>query len=82
MARKQKSLRQLTQELRVSHYYISQIIHGKRPANEKVVSKKMAGAYGGRTHRRHGQCLPTDLKSAKPTGTQTLPYLFDVLTAC
>ena len=39
----------------------------------QVLSKKVAGAYGSRTHRRRSKRLPTDLKSAKPTGTQTLP---------
>ena len=36
---KQKSLRQLATELGVSHSYLSQIQHGKRPASQKVVSK-------------------------------------------
>ena len=35
---KQKSLRQLAKELGVSHSYLSQIRHGKRPASDKVVS--------------------------------------------
>jgi transcriptional regulator with XRE-family HTH domain len=35
---KQKSLRQIAKELGVSHSYLSQIKHGKRPASEKVVS--------------------------------------------
>jgi transcriptional regulator with XRE-family HTH domain len=34
--RKQKSLRQLARELGVSHSYLSQVQHGKRPASEKV----------------------------------------------
>ena len=33
---KQKSLRQLAKELGVSHSYLSQVQHGKRPASEKV----------------------------------------------
>ena len=36
---KQKSLRQLARELGVSHSYLSQIKHSKRPASAKVVSK-------------------------------------------
>jgi transcriptional regulator with XRE-family HTH domain len=36
---RQKSLRQLAKELGVSHSYLSQISHGKRPASAKVVSK-------------------------------------------
>ena len=36
---KQKSLRQLAKELGVSHAYLSQVKHGKRPASAKVVSK-------------------------------------------
>ena len=35
---KQKSLRQLAKELGVSHSYLSQVRHGKRPASAKVVS--------------------------------------------
>ncbi len=35
---KQKSLRQLAQELGVSPSYLSQVKHGKRPASEKVLS--------------------------------------------
>ena len=34
--KKQKSLRQLARELGVSHSYLSQVLHGKRPASEKV----------------------------------------------
>jgi len=33
---KQKSLRQLAKELGVSHSYLSQVRHGKRPASDKV----------------------------------------------
>jgi len=33
---KEKSLRQLAKELGVSHSYLSQVKHGKRPASEKV----------------------------------------------
>ena len=33
---KQKSLRQIARELGVSHSYLSQVKHGKRPASEKV----------------------------------------------
>ncbi len=35
---KQKSLRQLAKEMGVSHSYLSQARHGKRPASDKVVS--------------------------------------------
>jgi transcriptional regulator with XRE-family HTH domain len=38
MKHKQKSLRQLAKELGVSHSYLSQVKHGKRPASDKVVS--------------------------------------------
>jgi transcriptional regulator with XRE-family HTH domain len=31
-----KSLRQLAKELDVSHSYLSQVLHGKRPASEKI----------------------------------------------
>jgi transcriptional regulator with XRE-family HTH domain len=31
-----KSLRQLAKELDVSHRYLSQVLHGKRPASEKI----------------------------------------------
>ena len=37
-----KSLRQLARELGVSHSYLSQVRHGKRPASEKVVSKMVS----------------------------------------
>ena len=36
MKRKEKSLRQLASELGVSHSYLSQVKHGKRPASAKV----------------------------------------------
>ncbi len=39
---KQKSLRQLAKELGVSHSYLSQVKHGKRPASDKVVSKMVS----------------------------------------
>lgn len=34
--KEQKSLRALAKELGVSHSYLSQVMHGKRPASEKV----------------------------------------------
>ena len=39
---KQKSLRQLAKELGVSHAYLSQVKHGKRPASAKVISKMVS----------------------------------------
>ena len=38
---KQKSLRQLAKEMGVSHSYLSQVKHGKRPPSQKVVSNIM-----------------------------------------
>jgi len=35
---KNKLLRQLAKELGVSHSYLSQVQHGKRPASQKLVS--------------------------------------------
>ncbi|MFC2066270.1 helix-turn-helix domain-containing protein [Chloroflexota bacterium] len=35
---KHKSLRQLAKEMGVSHSYLSQVRHGKRPASDRVVS--------------------------------------------
>ena len=37
--KERKSLRQLAKELGVTHSYLSQVISGKRPASEKLVSK-------------------------------------------
>jgi len=34
--KKQKSLRQLAMELGVSHSYLSQVLHGKRPPSDKI----------------------------------------------
>ena len=39
---KQKSLRQLAKEVGVSHSYLSQVVHGKRPPSAKVVSKMVS----------------------------------------
>ena len=39
---KHKSLRQLAKEMGVSHSYLSQVRHGKRPPSEKVVSKMVS----------------------------------------
>ena len=36
---RQKSSRQLARELGVSASYLSQVIHGKRPASEKVLGR-------------------------------------------
>jgi hypothetical protein len=36
---KSPSLRKLAKELGISHSYLSQIIYGKRPASEKIVSE-------------------------------------------
>ena len=41
---KQKSLRQLAMELGVSHSYLSQVKHGKRPPIQKVVSKMVSNS--------------------------------------
>ena len=42
MKQKQKSLRQLAKELGVSASYLSQVKNGKRPANQKVLSKVLS----------------------------------------
>ncbi len=34
--KKQQSLRELAREIGVSHAYLSQVMHGKRPVSEKV----------------------------------------------
>jgi len=34
--KKQKSLRQLAVELGVSHSYLSQVLHGKRPPSDRI----------------------------------------------
>ena len=47
---KQKSLRQLAKELGVSHSYLSQIQHGKRPASQKVVSKLVSKLVSNGKH--------------------------------
>ena len=45
---KTKSLRQLAKELGVSHSYLSQVKHGKRPVSAKMVSKMVSnGKQGG-----------------------------------
>ena len=45
--KKQKSLRQLAVELRVSHSYLSQVLHGKKPPGAMVAQalsgKQMVG---------------------------------------
>ena len=38
MKRRQMSLRQIAKQIGVSESYLSQIIHGKRPASQKVIS--------------------------------------------
>ena len=55
---KEKSLRQLAREMNVSHSYLSQVLHGKRPASEKIAymlskegllslsGKQMVSKYG------------------------------------
>lgn len=50
-----KSLRQLAKELGVSHSYLSQVQHGKRPASKKVVS--MVSNSG----KQNGPDLATEL---------------------
>ena len=40
--KKKQSLRQLAKELDVSHSYLSQVKHGKRPPSSKVVSKMVS----------------------------------------
>ena len=44
---KQKSLPQLAKESGVSHSYLSQIRHGKRPPGDKVVSKMVSNSSEG-----------------------------------
>ena len=36
-----QSLRAIAKELGVSHSYLSQVIHGKRPASEKVLTTSL-----------------------------------------
>ncbi len=52
MQTRNKSLRQLASELGVSHSYLSQVIHGKRPASEKVVSA-LVSKSGKQSLARH-----------------------------
>ena len=44
---KTKSLRQLAKELSVSHSYLSQVINGKRPAGEKVLTTLLTSGLLG-----------------------------------
>ena len=46
----EKSLRQLAKELGVSHSYLSQVKHGKRPASAKVVSKVVSKMVSSGKH--------------------------------
>ena len=39
---KTKSLRQLAKEMDITHSYLSQVIHEKRPASSQVVSKMVS----------------------------------------
>ena len=57
--KKEKSLRQLAQELGVSHSYLSQIKHGKRPASAKVVSKMVSISHNvvSKNTRRNNENL-------------------------
>ncbi len=65
-----KSLRQLAVELGVSHSYLSQVLHGKRPASDRV-----AQALSGKQLLTNPD-LPADLKSAflqRECGFESLP---------
>ncbi len=54
MKRKQKSLRQIAREIGVSESYLSQVIHGKRPASQKVISKLDTGMISNLKHKDGG----------------------------
>ena len=44
----EKSLREVARELGVSHSYLSQVTHGKRPASQKVLTTLLTtGLLGG-----------------------------------
>ena len=43
--KKRQSLRELAKEIGVSHSYLSQVLHGKCPASDKVVSKMVSSGW-------------------------------------
>ncbi|MFC1977174.1 multiprotein-bridging factor 1 family protein [Chloroflexota bacterium] len=55
---KQKSLRQLAKELGVSHSYLSQVKHGKRPASDKVQEALDMVSMVSNTEARVGTSTP------------------------
>jgi transcriptional regulator with XRE-family HTH domain len=60
--KKQRSLRQQARELGVSHSYLSQVLHGKRPPSDRV-----ALALSGKQLLTNS-IVPRDLKSASCKG--------------
>jgi transcriptional regulator with XRE-family HTH domain len=64
--KKKQSLRQLAKELGVSHSYLSQVKHGKRPPSKKVVSKMISNSGFNRGGSVWGSnppktlCMPPD----------------------
>ncbi len=76
---------EIARQLGVSRAYVTMLANGKRKPTREIVNKldsinvnnlgeiSLAGAHGSRTHQGHSTCPTTDLKSARPTGTQPLP---------
>jgi len=57
--KKQKSLRQLAKELGVSHSYLSQVLHGKRPASERVQKALGLVSMVSKSEARFGTSNPS-----------------------
>ncbi len=70
--KKQKSLRALAKELGVSHSYLSQVRHGKRPASDKVVSRMVSSGQQG--------FIDTSIKNSYNIGHGPLAQLAEQLT--
>jgi hypothetical protein len=75
--RKQKSLRQLAVELGVSHSYLSQVLHGRRPPSDRVAKalngKQMVSNIEATTGLKI-RFLQGSVGSSPSLGSESTPY--------
>jgi len=75
--KRQKSLRELAMELGVSHSYLSQVLHGKRPASDRVAQALNGKQMVSNTEANMGlkiRFLQGSVGSSPSLGSQCLSF--------
>ena len=78
--KKQKSLRQQAKELGVSHSYLSQVLHGKRPPSDRVAQALNGKQMVSNIEANKGlkiRFLQGSVGSSPSLGSKLTPQLLD-----